>query len=217
MSKEVCDHYYTLLLGQTQTTLDGASEAEIQVQLFKVLDEFLDETNLWVEDIDFTVIPNVLDYALAPVSGMIRRLAGVVDQNNTPQQALLLMPETVHFLYPYSDTQPMTATMVKTVTDPLDCFPPEFPDWILRLYWRVLLAGVLGNMMAQPSSTYTDKAGAPYHLARFRDGWARARNEGRTMQTMGAQAWTYPQTYRTYSQYGAVSTFNVNPSAMTRR
>jgi hypothetical protein len=216
MSKE-CDHYLAMLMGRLHTTLEGASDAEIKVQLFFTLDEFLDNSSAWIEDIGFIVIPNMLDYPLQPVSGLVRRLASVVDQNNVPQQGVLIPPNTVHFLYPYSQTQPMTATMVKTITDPLESFPPDFPEWILRIYWRALLDGVLGNMLAQPNQTYTDKQAAVYHLQRFRDGWARAKADTRTMNTMGAQAWAYPQTYRMFTQRGGVSTFNVNPSAMTRR
>jgi hypothetical protein len=212
-----CDRYLDMLRGQAQVTLTGATDAQLRAQFFDVLREFFSMSNAWQEDITIPVIPDALDYPIEPVSGRILRLLSVVDQNNVCQQAVLLLPVTVHFLYPYSQVQPMMATVVKTVTDPLECFPPDFPEWVLPIYGLGILDGVLAHMMLQPGQLWSNQASGIFHMQRFRNEMMRARVATRQLNTIGAQAWAFPQMYRTFSQRGGVSTYNVHPSAMTRR
>lgn len=196
------------LVGQANHILGGASDAEIRVQIFDVLEEFFDLTNCWHESIDFFVIPNTLDYPIYPSNGRILRLNEVWDQNGLPQKAVMPEIGTVHFLNPYTTVQAMTAEVIKTVTDPLKLHPPYIPDWVLPAHSRVVLNGVLGYMMAQPGQSYSQPQMANYHLQKFRDGCAKARTAAMRANKIGAQAWRYPQSYRTFSQKGQLSTFN---------
>jgi hypothetical protein len=192
--------------------LPGASDAELKVQLFEVLQEFFDNSNCWPESIKFMVIPQTLDYPLKPLSGRILRLLGVIDQNNVQQPALMPTLGTVRFQYPYTQTQPMTAVVIKTVTDPFTCFPPGIPEWILPVHGLGLLHGMLGNMMMQPGQSYSNPQMATFHLQKFRDATMHARVASVKMNTVGAQTWLFPQTFRTVGQKGGVSTFNVLPT-----
>jgi len=211
-TQEDCDLYLAQLLAQVGSILTGASDASVKAQFFDVLREFFDNSNAWLETINFVVVSNSLDYPLTPISGRILRLAGVVDQNNVQQNAVMAIPGIVHFLYPYTNTQPMTAMVVKNVDKPLECFPPDFPDWFLPAYGLGVQDGILGKMMAQPGNSWSDRATAMYHLQRFRDSMMHARVATRLANKVGGQAWAYPQQYRTTSQRGGVSTFNVNPA-----
>jgi hypothetical protein len=205
--------YWDKLLGQANVSLTGASDAQLRVQLFDTLEEFFDGSNCWQETISFTVIPETLDYQINPLSGRILRLYGVIDQNSVPQPAVMPVIGTVHFLYPFTDTQPMTAVVVKTVTDPFNCSPPHVPDWVLPVHGRGILSGILGAMMLQPGQSYSSAPLANWHLTRFRDAIAHARVAMMKTNTVGAQAWAYPQQFRVSGQKGGVSTFNVHPSA----
>jgi hypothetical protein len=212
MSKQQLEGYWAKLLGQASVILSGSSAAETQVQLFDTLEEFFDGSNCWQEAINFTVIPDTTDYPLRPLTGRILRLYGVLDQNNVPQPAVMPHIGTVRFLYPYTNVQPMTATVVKTVTDPLSCVPPHIPEWMLPVHGRGILSGVLGGMMLQPGQSYSNPTLAQYHLTKFRDAIAHARVAAMRMNTVGAQAWAYPQQFRVHGQKGGVSTYNVNPT-----
>jgi hypothetical protein len=211
------DSYLVQLLAQAESTLAGASTAQLKSTFFDVLREFFNLSNSWQETISLTVIPDLFDYDLAPVSGRIMRLWAVTDQNNVPQQAIMPIPPMVHFLYPFSDPQPMTAIVVKNVDSPLECFPPVFPEWVLQNYGLGLLDGLIGRMMAMPGQSYSQPDVGKYYLSRFRDATYQARVATRLANTVGGQAWLYPQQYRTTSQRGGVSTFNVNPSPMPLR
>jgi hypothetical protein len=215
MSKSsACDKYWQKLVGQANVILTGASDAELRVQLFDVLQEFFGDSNCWLETINFTVIPDTLEYPLMPLTGRTLRLLGVVDQNNVPQAAVMPSIGTVRFLYPYSNVQPMQATVVKNVDDPFGCYPPNIPDWVLPAYGVGLLSGLLGYMMLQPGQSYSNQTLASFHLARFRNTIAHARVAMMRANTVGSQAWAYPQQFRVSGQRGGVSTFNVNPAVL---
>lgn len=208
------DNYWTKLMGQAQVALTGASDAQLRVQLFDALEEFFDGSNCWQEAIGFTVVPATLEYPLYPITGRILRLNGVVDQNNVAQQAVMPTIGTVRFLYPYTNVQPMTAVVIKNVTDPLCCSPPHIPEWVLPAHGQGILRGILGGMMLQPGRSYSNQTLANFHLQRFRDAIAKARVAAVKMNTVGAQNWAYPQQFRVGGQRGGVSTANVNPATM---
>lgn len=210
--KKEFNTYWGKLLGQAKVSLMGASDIQLKVQLFDVLHYFFDNSNCWTELINFTVIPETLEYPLHVVEGRILRLQAVLDQHNMVQQAVMPHIGTVRFLYPYTQAQPMTAIVVKTVTDPLCCYPPNIPDWILPKHSLVLLHGLIGSMMMIPAQSYTNPQMAQFFLKKFNDGISGAFVASTKMNTVGAQTWMFPQNFRTTSQRGGISTYNVHPS-----
>ena len=179
--------------------LTGASDALLKVQLFDTLEEFFDGSNCWTGSINFQVIPETLDYPLYPQSGRILRLSDVLDQHNVSQSAVMPIPGQIRFLYPYTQAQPMTAIMVKTVTDPLTCFPPNIPEWILPVHGLGILHGLIGNMMMKPAQSYTNPAMANFHLAKFADAVGHASTVMSQNNKLGLQAWAFPQQFRVSS------------------
>jgi hypothetical protein len=212
MGKNAFNGYWSKLIGQAKVGLIGSSDAQLKVQLFDTLDTFFDGSCCWTENIGITVIPDTLDYPLQPVGGRIVRLSAVLNQHNLQEQAVMPEIGKVHFLYPYTQTQPMTAIVVKTVTDPLTCHPPNIPDWVLPKYGQVLLHGILGTMMMIPAQSYTNPEMAKFHLGMFDDGVNGANVAASKANTIGAQNWMFPQSHRSSSQRGGVSTYNVHPS-----
>jgi hypothetical protein len=210
--EDLCKIYWKKLMGQAKMTVAGASDSELKVQLFETLEEFFNGSNCWQEVIKFTVIPDTLDYPLVPENGRILRLYAVLDQNNVPQAAIMPNIGMVQFQYPYTEIQPMSAVVVKTVTDPILCYPPHIPDWLLPTYGIGLFHGLVGNVMLQPGQSYSNTQLANYHIQKFRDAYAHARVAMMKMNTVGVQAWRFPQTFRITSQKGAMSTFNVLPT-----
>ncbi|HEX6825745.1 MAG TPA: hypothetical protein VF077_05445 [Nitrospiraceae bacterium] len=211
------ERYWASLMGQATVILASVSEAELQVQLFDVLREFFGDSNCWYEFIPFTVIPDCLDYPLAPYSGRILRLSGVFDQNNVPQNAVMPEIGKVHFLYPYTNTQPMVAAVVKTVTDPLCCFPPGIPEWTLPVHGNGILHGLLGTMMMMPGQAWSNQQMGAFYQGKFRNAIAKARVATMRANTVGGQAWAFPQQFRVTGQRGGVSTYNVNPTPLQLR
>src|SRR3954470_12195371 len=206
MMTDECDLYWAKLLGQAIVAVPGASDALLKVQLFDTLEEFFDGSGCWSEGIKFDVVPDLFEYELFPQSGRISRLDRVFDQNGVPQQALMPTPGTVQFLFPYSNPQPMTAVVLKTVTDPLRCFPPHIPEWMLPMHGLKILHGLIGGMMLQAGQSYSNPQLANFHLAKFNDGISGAYVSASKANTVGVQPWAYPQQFRVSGQRGGVST-----------
>lgn len=212
MSKsDESERYWAKLIGQANVILAGVSDAELRVQLFDVLLEFFNDTSCWVERVNFTVIPDCLEYPVHPLTGRTLRLQCVLDQNNVPQSAIMPTIGTVQFLYPYSNSQLVTALLVKTVTDPFQCFPPNIPDWVLPVHGLGILHGILGAMMMHPGQSYSNQQMGAFYSGKFRSAVTKARVAAMHANTTGAQAWAYPQAFSVRGQRGGVSTFNVHP------
>lgn len=199
------------LLNQAKAKLVGSSDAGIKAELFDVLNEFFNESSVWTENLNISVIPNELEYDMTPSDGgQIIRLAGVVDQNNIPQPAIMPDFGVLLFANPYNVAQTMVATVVKNVTQPVaHGSVPDMPDFTLSVYGVCILDGLCGRMMLHKTKSYYDASLAQYYLKRFNDAVAMARVAKLRRNTFGTQAWRFPQGSNG-SQRGGVSTSNPN-------
>jgi hypothetical protein len=184
------------LMDHARIRLPGALDAAIQMELFTVMGEFLNKTNLWYEDITFQTQPEVATYAVTPSAGAIARLLGVMDASRAAVSAAMPIIGTVCLAYPPSGPQTYTARVSLMVTDPVtpDGYP-QFPEWVLARYGDDLLEGVLGRMMSQMAKPYSSAAGAQFHLRNFRAATAQAKVEASHQNVYRAQNWRFPQTF----------------------
>ncbi len=199
------------LMDHARIRLPGALDAALQMELFAVMNEFLQASNLWFEDIQFAVTPTTqsyLDvpgdytYELIPDQGAITRLQGVVDSKGF--SVIASMPVLGQLIVAYSPTvaDTYTARVSLTVTDPVtrDGYP-EFPDWILNKYGNDILEGLLGRMMTQIAKPYTSTAGAQFHLRNFKQAVSQAKVEASHKNVYRGQNWRFPQTFARHRRY----------------
>lgn len=207
------------LMNQARATLVGASEGGLKGAFYDVLTEFFNDSSSWTQCIPVNALPNRTVYTLQPNEGQIIRLVGVstpFPPQGTPQNATsipggvfipALMPDVGTLVI---KNAPVTATtyiaeVVTNVAQPVDRHGlPQAPDWALPIWHVGLLDGLLGKLMIQPNKSYSNKETGQYHLKRFRDAIARARVSKLRANTNGAQAWRFPQQYRSTSQQGGV-------------
>ena len=209
---------YEQLLTQAASKLTGASNGAIKNEFYDVLTEFLNDSSAWTETVQFPVLGDntTVAYTLQVSEGQIVRLVGVVDSNGTPQPALMFDIGTVTLKYPANTAQTFAATFVKNIYLPLTREDiPIGPDWLLPIWHVGLLDGILGKMFNTPGRAYTSATLALYHLKRFRDAIARARVSKLRASTVGSQAWTFPQSFRTRTQQGGVPTVGNNGNERT--
>ena len=193
------------LMDHARIRLPGALDAAIQMELFAVMNEFFQTSNIWYEDIAFPVQPTVeyyLDnpeaytYDVIPSQGAITRLVGVVNSQGYPQKALMPTLGQVVLAYSPNAADTYTARVALTVTDPVTREGyPEFPDWILNKYGNDILEGLLGRMMSQIAKPYTSTAGAQFHLKNFKQAVAQAKVEASHQNVYRGQSWRFPQTF----------------------
>lgn len=209
---------YEQLLTQTASKLTGASSGALKNELYDVLSEFLNDSSAWTEDVAFPVLGDNVTrvYPVQVTEGQIVRLAGVVDSNGTSEPALMFDIGTVTLQYPANTSQVFTATFVKNVYLPLTKDDiPIGPDWLLPIWHVGLLDGLLGKMFNTPARAYSNDTKAIYHLKRFRDAISRARVSKLRANTLGSQAWAFPQGFRTRTQQGGVPSGGSNGNERT--
>ncbi len=205
----IADQDWDRLIDSATAKLPGASNALIKNEIFDVMHEFFTLSASWLEDLEVPIIPDTVTYDLAVSEGQIIRLAGVADANRCPRPASMPTIGSLLLTYPVNTNQTYTVTVIKTVVLPTDREKvPLAPDWLLPVWGPSILDGVLGRMMGQVTKSYSNPAQSVYHLKRFLNAIAAARSATISRNTLGGQAWGFPQTYRTRNQRGGISTSN---------
>jgi hypothetical protein len=213
------------LLQQAVVKLSGASSTGIKAELFDVLQEFLDISSGWQEAIPVDGQAFVTDYVIQPSEGQIIRLGAVLTNSLFPTNAAYLAAKAAN---PSGNTgafTPVGAIMPKIGTVNLQNLPnqpaamriiviknvvlptakdmtPIGPDWLMPVWGRYILDGVLGKMMSTQNKSYTNDALGTYHLKKFQEGIARLRSATLAANSQGGQAWCFPRDYRTNTQRG---------------
>lgn len=189
------------LMNNARVRLPGATDGAIQLELFNVLNEFFQDSDIWQEEIEFAVTsaddPDTTTYYIEAESvASIHRLLSIVNSDDQTVYGTMQVPGEIIL-----DTQPgqndtYTATVSLTVNDPVtrDNFP-EYPQWILNKYYLGLLDGLLGRMMSQPAKPFTNVQLAAYHTRKFRSTIAQASFDATHKNLANAQAWRFPQSF----------------------
>lgn len=195
------------LMDNARINLPGALDDAIQLELFSVLNEFFQESNIWYEDIAFDVTPTSSTYIQDPDAftyeinvenfGVANRLMFVMDSSGVAVPASMPTPGYVILAYSPNSADTYTARVAKTITDPVtrDGYP-QFPDWILNKYGNDILDGVLGRMMAQVAKPYSSPQMAAMRLRSFKQSINKARTEAMHGNTYRGQNWRFPQPFR---------------------
>ena len=194
---------YTRIMRTVRTRLPGALDSATQHEIFEVLDEFFDKSNVWQETIRFSALTTKLVYEIEPEasSATILRLIKLENADETPIYGTMQTPgELVLDSYP-SETQYYYATVSLGVTEPLRTDEyPKCPEWVLKKYRDVIVDGVLGRMMSQMAKPYTNERMAIYHMRRFQSGCGTAKHESLHMNIRSGQAWRFPQGFARMSR-----------------
>jgi hypothetical protein len=191
------------LMKNARSRLPGAIDTVLELELFNVLDEFFQDSNVWQEAIEFSVtaadeVPTI--YYIEPESvSSIVRLISVVTSEDRPVAATMQVPGEVILLTQPGGDETYTATVAMTVDDPVQSTNnyPEFPAWVLTKYGMALLDGLLGRMMSQPAKPYSNTQLALYHTRKFRSAIAFASTESVRRNVANAQVWRFPQSFAT--------------------
>jgi len=207
---------------QAEVKLVGVSEKALLAELFDVLSEFFNDSSCWTELVTIPYQANVQSYSVNVPEGQIIRLENVTDWGPTipllPTQAI--PPGTPAPLF-VSAVMPIHGTVtVKNIPDTNGYYQAQFvcntalptgrdmvpiaPHWVLPIWHLGILDGLLGKMMTSPNKSYSNAQQGAYHLKRFRDAIARARISKLKANTVGAQAWRFPQQFRALSQQSGV-------------
>lgn len=184
----------TRLMNNVRLRVPGALDSAIQLELFNVLDEFLRETNVWQEAINFRTRAATADYSIEPESvSTIVRLIKLQNSDEIDVAATMELPGELVLKLEPSATETLTATVALTVNDPVNRENyPEFPAWILDKYWLGFVDGILSRMMSMPAKPYSNTQLAIFHGRKFAGLKATAKSEVLHKNLHNGQAWRFP-------------------------
>lgn len=192
------------LMDHCRVRLPGALDAAIQQEMFAALDDLLQTSQLWYEDITFTANPTqdtyeenpaAYTYTLTPTSGAVVRLLTVSDdEGNLRGASMPIVPDLI-LAYAPSAVETYTARVVITVAGVDADKYPILPDWIIKKYQSQILDGVLGRMMSQVAKPYSSPQMALLHLRKFKSFVHRAKVEALRENTYATQRWFFPQSF----------------------
>lgn len=194
------------LMDNARVRLPGALDATIQAELFSVVKDFCNRTNVWQLQFDVEVThtdlspleyPDEFTYQLFPPTGSkIVRLMESRDSRNFRVGVRLVEPNNIFLDRSPNEDGFYHVIGVLTVADPVTrAGEPLAPDWLIEKFNDTLLDGVLARMMSQAAKPYTSVAMGAFHYGLFKNGIAMARLEAERGNVYGAQAWRFPQTF----------------------
>ena len=210
---------YVRLFNEIKSNIPGAIDAIIYQELWRVIEDFLNQTNIWVEEIPFTVEPNVRQYTVTPVGkGCIDRLLMVFDPENSAydkrwtQQGITFRPPDKIYLMHAPSTQKVWMAAVAKNIDDKDTPPGDYatqlpvfePDatWIIDKYRDAFRYGTLGYLMMQPAKPYSNPKLGSFNWQNYVTERGKARTEVLHANVYGGQRWMYPQGYATTHRKG---------------
>lgn len=192
----------------------GVTDAVMQQELFRCFKDFLDQTNIWTEEVPIVVLPNVYSYPFT------------LEGKGTPSRLMLLynpalmrpekfwvpgggsmqVPGVLALGFAPSTSETWNAVVAKNIIDPVD--DQNYPDiddedyWIVDKYRDALYYGTLARLQVQVSKPYTNMPGARTNMQMYIMQRSKARTDVVKANTYGGQRWSFPQGYATTSRKG---------------
>jgi hypothetical protein len=191
----------TRMLNTVRVRCPGALDQAIRWEYYGALNEFLQESNIWQQDIALPVdtTTNVWTLPAPPVTpAAVHRLINIKASDGTQRNGNMQTIGTITLDNTPSAVDTYTVTVVTVLTDPTDGDAnPQAPSWITSKYNNDLTEGVTGRLMAQQSKPYSNTTLAVYYLKRFQAAIAKASVEVRHQNIFGGQRWKYPRGFQT--------------------
>lgn len=192
---------------ELRTRLPGISEGQLGLELKSTLREFFTKSGFWMEELSpIPLLPNKTMYKLTYPQARVMGVHAVAI-NGTPVGLVATKPHsTTKAAYAYMSeadlmelfpvrTSPTTDTMI--VIARLNPLPGmcKVPVETVTHFFDEVMDGVLGRLYSMPGKPYTNLVQAQYHLKRFRDGIAMARDMGRKRYSTATRGWMFPQNW----------------------
>lgn len=192
---------YARLMKDLLVEVPGLLSSGAEAALFATVRDFLQKTNVWQQDFDFTTLQNVRTYVLVPGTGQrVMRLMKVFNSEDVTRQwvmpATMFAPPTLILQYAPPAGALWVAACSMYVVDLNDDESgpyPVVPGYILNQYHDELFHGTLGRLMLQGSKPWSNSQAGLFHTRLYNSARAMAHAQVQRQNTDSTQAWSYPQ------------------------
>ena len=216
---------YDRLFADIRKDLPSVNDAVVRQEIFRVLDDFTQHTNLWQENVPIHVVPNQFSYSFTTVTGRPNRLMLVYVDPGLPYAAPNTLPvpappdaPAIGTYWPMGGLSmrvpgvlqlprvPNTAAdwiavVAKRTAEPLDADSyPVIDEWIVDKYADTLGRGVLARLQLEPQKPYSNPMLAAANQKAYISGRSMARVNDNHANVYDAQRWMYPQGWATVTR-----------------
>ena len=205
--------------------LPSVPDAVVRQEIFRVLDDFTQHTNIWQENVPIQIVPQVYRYSFTTVTGKPNRLMFCYVDPGLPYAAPDTLPPTAPPEIPQTGLYwPMRgismripgvlllprvpdtaanwiAVVAKRTAEPLsvDSYP-VIDDWIVDKYADTLGRGILARLQIEPQKPYSNPMLAAANQKAYISGRSLARVNDGHANVYDAQNWMYPQGWSTVTR-----------------
>jgi hypothetical protein len=179
----------------------GVPEAILRQELFRVMDDFTQYTNIWQELIPVAIIPNLQSYALSVTTGAVCRLLFVYDEamptRNWPQAGIAMrVPGVMTLMINPTQAANWRALVAKRTSEPVGADNyPVLDDWIVDQYADGIGRGVLARLQFQPQKPWSNPMLAQPNQRAYIAARSAARVNDQHQNVFNNQSWRYPQSF----------------------
>jgi hypothetical protein len=205
--------------------LPSIPDAVVRQEIFRVLDDFTQHTNIWRENVLIQIVPNNYRYTFTTLTGKPSRLMFVYVDPGLPYAAPDTLPPTappdappVGLYWPMrgitmrepgvlllprlpGNAANWIAVVAKRTAEPLD--PSNYPvidEWIVDKYADTLGRGIIARLQFEPQKPYSNPMLAKANQAAYISGRSMARVNDGHANVFDAQNWTFPQGWATVTR-----------------
>lgn len=200
------------IFARIRSQVPNAPDALIRQEIFNIMVDFTQGTNLWQEDVPINVVPNQLTYPFSVTSGVTYRLMVVYkdgDQNKNWVDSGITMrvPGVLQLTRGQSEAVLWHAVVAKACRTPLvingtDTGYPEVDAWIVDQNSDTIYYGTMWLLQRMPAKAFRDPVAARENGMIYSSAKSQARVDGMRTNVFGGQAWLYPQGFATITRKG---------------
>jgi len=205
---------WTRIYNRVKSQITAAPDELIRQEVFQVMIDFTQDTNVWIEEVPLLIEPDKTAYPFEVVSGTPYRL--LIVYNNDPNNVnnanrvkwadgniTMRVPGVIQLFNKPTTSHNWVAVVAKACNDYRgDTGYPEIDDWIVTQYNDVVYYGVMYFLQRMPAKPFGNPQAAAQNSAMYHSQKSQLRVNNLRSNVFGGQAWTYPQTFATITRKG---------------
>jgi len=216
--------FFDRIFADIRKDVPSVTDAVFRQELFRVMDDFTQVTNLWQEHVLVTTEPAKSIYMFQTVTGRPNRLltiyadvpehsaqfgiSGVTLFPPSPAYwptgpATMRIPGALQFRDAQTGVANLRVVVAKRTSEPLTAEKyPAIEEWVVDKYGDTIGRGVLARLQWQPQKPYSNPMLASANQRAYIDGRGVAAANDGNENVYGAQTWRFPQGWSTVNRRG---------------
>jgi len=208
---------WTRIYNRIKTQIPACPDALLRQELFAIMVDFTQDTNVWIEEVPLAIVPNTTSYPFTVTNGTPNRLMRVWRSDDPVRHwadngVTMRIPGVIELFRALSEPVSWTAAIAKACSNPQmtadvppkDTGYPAIDSWIVDKYNDAIYFGTMYYLQRAPGKPFSSPKSAGENGAYYSSEKSKARNDFLKANVWGGQAWAFPQGFATISRKGWV-------------